>query len=180
MKTHIHQRDNGHILVCALCTIVIVSLVGANVLVNCITHYNVTAKQLKGWKEALYAAEAGGDAGFDEVRKALNPISLPFTTDGWAAAPSPAPTPGPAWTKTISGFGQEGNLSTTVTIDKLFDTTGTIPSSTPYYRIRAVGTARLFGLPRVGLSDQFFAGGPNFVANSASRGVGDTLLQDRF
>ena len=177
MKIQIHQRDNGHILVCALCTIVIVSLIGANVLVNCITHYNVTAKQLKGWKEALYAAEAGGDAGFDEVRKALNPLSLPFTTDGWAAAPSPAPTPGPAWTKTISGFGQEGNLSTTVTIDKLFDTTGTIPSSTPYYRIRAVGTARLFGLPRVGLSDQFIAGGPNFVANSASRGVGDTLLR---
>src|SRR3989440_1506462 len=176
MKIQI-QRDNGHILVCALCTIVIVSLIGANVLVNCITHYNVTAKQLKGWKEALYAAEAGGDAGFDEVRKALNPLSLPFTTDGWAAAPSPAPTPGPAWTKTINGFGQEGNLSTTVTIDKLFDTTGTIPSSTPYYRIRAVGTARLFGLPRVGLSDQFLAGGPNFVANSASRGVGDTLLR---
>jgi hypothetical protein len=177
MKTQIHQRDNGHILVCALLTIVIVSLVGANVLVNCITHYNVTAKQVKGWKEALYAAEAGGDAGFDEVRKALNPLSLPFTTDGWAAAPSPAPTPGPAWTKTISGFGQEGNLSTTITIDKLFDTTGTIPSSTPYYRIRAVGTARLFGLPRVGLSDQFVAGGPNFVANSASRGVGETLLR---
>jgi len=176
MKIQI-QRDNGHILVCALCTIVIVSLIGANVLVNCITHYNVTAKQLKGWKEALYAAEAGGDAGFDEVRKALNPLSLPFTTDGWAAAPSPAPTPGPAWTKTISGFGQEGNLSTTVTIDKLFDTTGTIPSSTPYYRIRAVGTARLFGLPRVGLSDQFLASGPNFVANSARRGVGDTLLR---
>jgi hypothetical protein len=177
MKIQIHRRDDGHILVCALCTIVIVSLIGANVLVNCITHYNVTAKQLKGWKEALYAAEAGGDAGFDEVRKALNPLSLPFTTDGWAAAPSPAPTPGPAWTKTISGFGQEGNLSTTITIDQLFDTTGTIPSSTPFYRIRAVGTAKLFGLPRVGLSDQFLAGGPNFVANSASRGVGDTLLR---
>jgi hypothetical protein len=177
MKTQGQQRNNGHILVCALCTIVIVSLIGANVLVNCITHYNVTAKQLKGWKEALYAAEAGGDAGFDEVRKALNPLSLPFTTDGWAAAPSPAPTPGPAWTKTISGFGQEGNLSTTITIDQLFDTTGTIPSSTPFYRIRAVGTAKLFGLPRVGLSDQLFAGGPNFVANSASRGVGDTLLR---
>jgi hypothetical protein len=176
MKTQIHQRNNGNILVCALCTIVIVSLIGANVLVNCNRRYNITAKQVKGWKEALYAAEAGGDAGFDEVRKALNPINLPFTTDGWAAAPSPAPTPGPAWTKTISGFGQEGNLSTTVTIDKLTDATGTIPNSTPYYRIRAVGTARLFGLPRVGLSDQFLAG-PNFVANSASRGVGDTLLR---
>lgn len=177
MKTQIHQRNNGNILVCALFTIVIVSLIGANVLVNCNRRYNITAKQVKGWKEALYAAEAGGDAGFDEVRKALNPINLPFTTDGWATAPSPAPTPGPAWTKTISGFGQQGNLSTTVTIDKLTDATGTIPNSTPYYRIRAAGTARLFGLPRVGLSDQFFVGGPNFVANSASRGVGDTLLR---
>ena len=132
MKTQIHQRNNGNILVCALCTIVIISLIGANVLVNCIRHYNITAKHLKAWKEALHAAEAGGDAGFDEVRKALNPSSPPFTADGWAAAPSPAPTPGPAWTKTIGGFGEGGNLSTTVSIDKLTDTTGTIPYSTTY------------------------------------------------
>ena len=177
MKTQIHRGNNGNVLICALCTIVIISLIGANVLVNCTRHYNITAKQLKGWKEALYAAEAGGDAGFDEVRKALNPSNLPFTTDGWAAAPSPAPTPGPAWTKTISGFGEGGNLSTTVTIDKLTDNTGTIPATAPFYRIRSIGTARLFGLPRVGLSDKIFASGPNFVANSASRGVGDTLLR---
>src|SRR5436190_10843522 len=177
MKIQVQQGNNGNTLICALCTIVIVSLIGANVLVNCTRHYNVTAKQLKAWKGALYAAEAGGDAGFDEVRKALNPSSLPFTTDGWTVAPSPAPTPGPAWTKTVSSFGQAGSLSTTVTIDKLTDNTGTIPSTTPYYRIRAVGTARLFGLPRVGLSDKFFAGGPNFAANSASRGVGDSLLR---
>ncbi|PYK69789.1 MAG: hypothetical protein DME45_00630 [Verrucomicrobia bacterium] len=177
MKTQRHQTNSGNVLVCALCTIVIVSLIGANSLVNCTRHYNITAKQLKGWKEALYAAEAGGDAGFDEVRKALDPGNLPFTADGWTTAPSPAPTPGPAWTKTFSGFGQASNLSTTVTIDKLTDSTGTIPNTTPYYRIRATGTARLFGLPRVGLSDQSLAGGPNFVANSASRGVGETLLR---
>jgi len=177
MKIQTQRGNNGNILLCALCTIVIISLIGANVLINCTTRYNVTAKQLKGWKEALYAAEAGGDAGFDEVRKALDPINPPFTADGWTTAPSPAPTPGPAWTKSISGFGQGGNLSTTVTIDKLTDSTGTIPSITPYYRIRAIGTARLYGLPRVGLSDQFFTGTSNFVANSASRGVGDTLLR---
>src|SRR5437763_7405742 len=176
MKTQVHHGDNGNILICALCTIVIISLIGANVLVNCTRYYNITAKQLKAWKEALYAAEAGGDAAFDEVRKALDPINLSFTTDGWVSA-SPSPSPGPAWTKTISSFGQGGSLSTTVTIDKLTDNTGTIPATTPYYRIRSVGIARLFGLPRVGLSDQFFAGGPNFVANSASRGVGDTLLR---
>src|SRR5438477_220466 len=177
MKTQRHQTNSGNVLVCALCTIVIVSLIGANSLVNCTRHYNITAKQIKGWKEALYAAEAGGDAGFDEVRKALDPINLPFIADGWTTAPSPAPTPGPAWTKTISGFGQGANLSTTVTIDKLTDDKGTIPITTPYYRIRSVGTARLYGLPRTGLSDKFFASGPNFVANSANRGVGDTLLR---
>src|SRR5438105_5548449 len=177
MKTRVYRGDNGNVLICALCTIVIISLIGANVLVNCTRHYNITAKQLKAWKEALYAAEAGGDAGFDEVRKALDPINLPFITDGWTAASSPAPTPGPAWTKTISSFGQAGSLSTTVSIDKLIDNTGTISATTPYYRIRSVGTARLFGLPRVGLSDQFLPGGPNFVANSASRSVGDTLLR---
>ena len=177
IRTPNQNRDGGNVLLCALCTIIIVSLIGANVLINCTRLYNVTAKQLKGWKEALYAAEAGGDTGFDEVRKALDPINPPFTADGWLTAPSPAPTPGPAWTKTITGFGQTANLSTIVTIDKLTDNTGTVPSTSPYYRIRAVGTARLFGLPRVGLSDKFFAGGPNFAANSASRGVGENLLR---
>ena len=177
MRALTQNGNDGNVLLCALCTIVIVSFIGASVLINCTRHYNITAKQLKGWKEALYAAEAGGDAGFDEVRKALDPINLPFIADGWTTAPSPAPTPGPAWIKTISGFGQGANLSTTVTIDKLTDSTGTIPSTTPYYRIRSVGTARLYGLPRTGLSDKFFASGPNFVANSASRGVGDTLLR---
>ena len=177
MRALTQNGNDGNVLLCALCTIVIVSFIGASVLINCTRHYNITAKQLKGWKEALYAAEAGGDAGFDEVRKALDPINLPFIADGWTTAPSPAPTPGPAWTKTISGFGQGASLSTTVTIDKLTDNTGTIPSTTPYYRIRSVGTARLYGLPRTGLSDKFFASGPNFVANSASRGVGDTLLR---
>src|SRR5438874_13011848 len=109
MKTQIDQRNNGNILVCALCTIVIVSLIGASVLINCTRHHNITAKQLKGWKEALYAAEAGGDAGFDEVRKALDPTNLPFIAVGWTTAPSPAPTPRPAWTKTISGLGQGAN-----------------------------------------------------------------------
>jgi hypothetical protein len=184
MKIRIQQANNGNVLICALCTIVIVSLIGANVLINCTRHYNITAKQLKAWKEALYAAEAGGDAGFDEVRKLIassaNPSPTPSTADGWTAAPSPVPTPGPAWTRTISGFGQAGSLTTVVTVDRFPDGYGGVPQVAKgnyYYRIRATGTAKLLGLPRVGLSDQFFAGGPNFAANSATRGVGDTLLR---
>jgi hypothetical protein len=175
MKIRARNGDNGNTLLCALCTIIVISLIGANVLVNCTRHYNITAKQIKAWKEALYAAEAGGDAALDELRK--NPSIPNFTADGWITAPSPAPTPGPAWTKTFSNFGQYNSLSAIVTIDRLMDSTGTIPNTVPYYRIRAIGTAQLFGLPRVGLSDKFFTGGPNFVSNSANRGVGDTLLR---
>jgi len=175
MKTPILQSTNGNVLICALCTIIIVSLVGANVLVNCARHYNITGKQLKAWKEAMYAAEAGGDAGFDEIRNRLVPGSSNYNTNAWSGDSWSGSGP---WTKTFPPFGVANSLSTTVTIDKLTDNTGTIPSSTPFYRIRAVGTAKLFGLPhRVGLSDQFFAGGPNFVANSSTRGVGDTLLR---
>src|SRR5437016_13014828 len=93
MKTQVHRGDNGNVLICALCTIVIISLIGANVLVNCTRHYNITAKQLKAWKEALYAAEAGGDAGFDEVRKARDPMKMPFTKAGRGDTPSPTHTP---------------------------------------------------------------------------------------
>jgi len=175
VKTTIRKRDDGNTLLCALCTIIVISLIGANVLLNCTRQYNVTAKQLKAWKEALYAAEAGGDAALDELRR--NPSSPTFAADGWTAAPSPAPTPGPAWTKTFTNFGQYNSLSTTVTIDKLIDGSGAIPNTVPYYRIRAVGTARLFGLPRVGLSDRLFSVGSNFVSNSATRGIGDTLLR---
>src|SRR5437667_379836 len=67
MKTQVQHGSNGNTLICALCTIVIISLIGANVLVNCTRHYNITAKQLKAWKEALYAAEAGGDAGVGDT-----------------------------------------------------------------------------------------------------------------
>jgi Tfp pilus assembly protein PilX len=93
MKMRVRNGDNGNTLLCALCTIIVISLIGANVLVNCTRHYNITAKQIKAWKEALYAAEAGGDVALDELRK--NPSTPNFTADGWTIAPSPAPTPGP-------------------------------------------------------------------------------------
>src|SRR5207249_7145299 len=120
MRVLTQNRNDGNVLLCALCTIVIVSFIGASVLINCTRHYNITAKQLKGWKEALYAAEAGGDAGLDVVRKLINDSNA-FSNNGWTTAPSPAPTPGPAWTKTIAGFGQAGTLSTIVTVDQLTD-----------------------------------------------------------
>jgi hypothetical protein len=119
-------------------------------LVNSTTRYNVSSKQVKGWKEALYAAEAGGDVAFAEVRKLVTtglPFSAQFIADGWSVSASP--TPGPAYVKGPITFGQGNGLSATVTVDSATSTNGFA-----CYRIRSVGTARLFGLMRVGMDDR--------------------------
>ena len=179
----LERTDTGNAIICALATILIMSLIGAGVLMNCTTRYNVTAKQLKAWKEALYAAEAGGDIGFAEVRKLVSNPS-PWSADGWTSpAASPAPTPGPSWSKAPITFGQANSLSSIVTVDKLTDAAPPAGTGYDYYRIRATGIARLFGLPRAGMDDAMLAGGTyfkdtNVKANRASaRGTGDSLLR---
>ena len=72
--------EQGNVLICALGTILVISLIGANVLHNCTTRFNVSSSQVRSWKESLFAAEAGGDIAFAEVRKTvLDPINA-FTT----------------------------------------------------------------------------------------------------
>jgi len=46
----------------------IVSLIGATVLQNSTTRLNASSNQVRAWKEALSAAETGGDIGFAELR----------------------------------------------------------------------------------------------------------------
>jgi hypothetical protein len=139
------------------------------VLLNCAARYNVTSKQVKGWKEALYAAEGGGDIAFAEVRKLVSNPTAAFS--GWTSGvPSPGPSSNGPYT-----FGQSNSLSTTVTVDRLQPTPN--PNGVFCYRIRATGTARLFGLPRTGLDSALTANGTHFAANSATRGNGDTLLR---
>src|SRR5438105_10329335 len=110
------SRENGNILIITLCTMLVLSLVGANVLLNCTTRFNVTAKQVKGWKAALTAAEAGGDVAYATIRKTVGsstPANV-FSTDGWATASS-----SPSWTKFVSAFGENGSLTAQVTVDTL-------------------------------------------------------------
>ena len=142
--------ENGSILLSTLCTILIISIIGANVLFNCTTRYNATSKQVKAWKEALIAAEAGGDVGYAVCRKTIGDpnYATVFANDGWTI-PSPAPA-NPTWTKAVAAFGEAGSLSANVTVDRFFtDTNGT-----PHYRIRSTGTARVFGLKRAGMDDR--------------------------
>jgi hypothetical protein len=174
----LQRTDTGSTIICALSTIFIVSLIGATVLLNCAARYNVATKQVKGWKESLYAAEAGGDVAFAEIRKVLSTGSTfnsTFVGDGWTA--SAAPTPGPAYVKAVAAFGQSNSLSASVTADKFYTDSG----GSDYYRIRSAGTAKLLGLPRTGLDSALTAGGTHFATqsttNSTARGNGDTLLR---
>ena len=57
----LRRTNTGSAIICAVCTIFILSLIGATVLLNCAARYNVATKQVKAWKEALYAADGGGD-----------------------------------------------------------------------------------------------------------------------
>jgi hypothetical protein len=142
------QNKNGSTIIYALLTLLIVSLIGANVLLNSTTRYNVSSKQVKAWKEALYAAEGGADVAFAEVRKLVSSPTTAFS--GWTSpASSPAPTPGPSYGKGPITFGQNNSLSATVTVDNFASTNGV-----NCYRIRSVGTAQLFGLARVGMDDR--------------------------
>src|ERR1700720_1785590 len=162
------QRTNtGSAIICVLCTIFILSLIGATVLMNCATRYNVATKQVKAWKKALYAAESGGDIAFAEVRKLLS--NPPAAFSGWSSG---VPAPGPS---SNGPYTLSNRLSTTVTVDRLQPTPN--PNGVSCYRIRAIGTAKLFGLPRTGLDSALTANGTHFAANSATRGNGDTLLR---
>jgi hypothetical protein len=170
MKRNTYRHDSGSVIIATLSTILILSIIGAGVLINCATRYNTASKQVKAYKEALYAAEAGGDIGFAEVRKICTNPGAAFSATGTSPAPgwlpsasfSPVPTPSPASATSTavayqSGpyyFGQSNSLQCTVTVDKFF-TDSTAPTNVQdFYRIRSVGTAKVFGLPRVTMDDR--------------------------
>src|SRR5438045_3729982 len=77
--------DEGNVLICALCTILISSLIGANVPQNCTTRVNVSSSQVRSWKESLLAAETGGDIAYAEVRKTVLDPTNAFS--GWTNTP---------------------------------------------------------------------------------------------
>src|SRR5207244_9758776 len=74
---------------------------------------------------------------------------------------SASPTPGPTHVKAPITLGENNSLSATVTVDSATYTNGYA-----CYRIRSVGTAKLFGLPRVGMDDRM---------NSTTKG--DSLIR---
>jgi Tfp pilus assembly protein PilX len=137
MKTPSINPDGGNTMIMALATILILSLIGANVLGNLTTRYNVSNTQVRGWKQAQQAAEAAADIAYAEIRKTLvdrtNPAFVGWTADG-ATLTSPVTT-----------FG-DSNLQASATVEPFYWDPMT---GNPWYRIRAKGTAPLPGLKRV-------------------------------
>ena len=136
----IKESKDGSVLICVLCTILIVSLIAANVLYNCITRYNAASGQVRGWKESLYAAEAGGDVAYAEIRKTVFDSTHAFS--GWTNVAG-------VYSNSPASFGRD-NLTSSATVDAFsYDSSGN-----PWYRIRAKGVAPVLGLTRVTMDDR--------------------------
>src|SRR5437667_7183973 len=145
----------GNVLLCVLCTILVVSLIGGNVLLNCITRYNVASSQVRAWKESLDAAETGGDIAYAAVRKTIQDPTHKFS--GWNySAGAYDNLPGIT-------YGND-NLSTNSRVDPFYPD----GSGNAWYRIRTKGTAPVLGLKRVGMDDRM---GPNTRGDSLLRKI---------
>ena len=179
MHTSPQRHEQGNVLLCVVCTILIVSIIGGNILLNCVTRFNAASSQVRGWKESLYAAEAGGDLAYAEIRKTILDRSHAFAS-GWTQS-------GTSYSSSPVTFGAD-NVSTSSAIDTFYyDVNGN-----PWYRVRVKGTAPLLGLKRVGMDDRMAVGTrgdsllrkidfnyDHFVATYGPNGdgVGKTLVQ---
>src|SRR5438132_10782717 len=98
MQISTKASERGNVLLCVLCTILVVSIIGGNVLLNCMTRYNAASSQVRSWKESLEAAETGGDIAYAEVRKTI--IDPTHAFSGW-------PYSGGAYTNSPVTFGKD-------------------------------------------------------------------------
>src|SRR5207249_10055681 len=128
-----------HAIICAMGSILILSIICSIVLMNCTTRYNVISKQVSAWRNALAAAEAGADIAYAETRKTFTPGATPFTGTGWS---SPDSSVGP-WTYTMpTSIGGSGNLLVTPSVDTLpVKNLPPVDRGFAYYRIRFLWTS---------------------------------------
>jgi hypothetical protein len=143
-----HSVEEGNVLLCALCTILIISLIGANVLQNCTTRFNVSSSQVRSWKDSLFAAEAGGDIAYAQVRKTVTDPTHAFSAAaGWNSTGVKHESP-------VTTFGANGLVTSSVVDLFYYDPV----TGNPWYRARSKGTAPVNGLPRTGMDDRMGAG----------------------
>ena len=145
MKMGKSSKKSGNVLLCALCTILIVSAIAGTVLINCTTRYNVASSQVQSWKAALQAAEAGGDIAYAELRKTILDPSNAFS--GWTSS-------GLVHTSPVTTLGS-ANLKASSAVDLFYNDAVT---GNPWYRIRSKGVAPMLGLRRTGMDDRMISG----------------------
>jgi hypothetical protein len=157
MRISTRSFERGNVLLCVLCTILVVSVIGGNVLLNCMTRYNAASSQIRSWKESLDAAETGGDIAYAEVRKTIQDPTHAFTSsNGWTYS-------GGVYTNSPVTYGKD-SLSTSSRVDPFYyDGNGN-----GWYRIRTKGTSPVLGLKRVGMDDRM---GPNTRGDSLLRKI---------
>src|SRR5437764_2407869 len=83
MRTKKNTKYTANALICVLGTILILSVIGANVLRSSATRLNSSTVQVRAWKDALSAAETGGDIAFAEIRKEISNPSNQWSTTNW-------------------------------------------------------------------------------------------------
>ncbi|MFN2540821.1 MAG: hypothetical protein ABR514_01445 [Chthoniobacterales bacterium] len=145
MKSAYQANRTGNVLLCTLATILVVSMIGGGILLNCTTRFNVSSNQVRGWKEALQAAEAGGDIAYNEIRKTVLDPSNAFV--GWTQS-------GTTYSNSAVTLGTN-NLSTNSVVDVFYYDVFT---GNPWYRVRTKGTAPVRGLRRTGMDDRMITG----------------------
>ena len=187
MQTKKNFEESGNVLICALCAILIVSLIGANVLSNSTTRLNASSNQLRAWKEAVEAAEAGGEMAFTELRKQISTDSTVRASQwsGWTNS-------GATHTSPQTTFGNSNLIAQTTVETFYFDSAGVFhsganpdPNQNNWYRVRSKGTAPLPNLKRTGMDDalledgqkHFAALGSTLMKDITARGKGDSLLR---
>jgi hypothetical protein len=144
MKISTKKSETAGVLICVLCTVLVLSIIAANILFNSISRYNAASGQVRGWKESLYAAEAGGDLAYAEIRKTVFDPTHAF--GGWTNT-------GTSYTTSPAPFGRD-NLTTSAAVDAFrYDSSGNA-----WYRIRAKGVAPVLGLTRVTMDDRVSSG----------------------
>jgi type II secretory pathway pseudopilin PulG len=187
MQTTKSSPESGNVLICSLIAIVIVSLIAANVLSNSATRFNAASNQVRAWKQALQAAEAGGEMAFTELRKQTSTDATVRASQwsGWTNS-------GSTHTSPQTTFGSS-NLITQTTVETFyFDASGVFhiganpdPSQNNWYRLRSKGTAPLPNIRRTGMDDalvqdgqkHFAALGSTQMKDIVARGKGDSLLR---
>ena len=160
------RRSSGSTFVIALLMLMVLSLVGATVLMTVSTRYNYTQKAI-GWDEALAAAEAGADFGMVNCRRTL-PTSTTSPWTGWQKY-----TGAYKWAPVVSSADAAAQLAAGQTLiynlpagSHLMSTgegstefwyhvevdapASLVINGNQYYRIRSTGYAALPGLARAG------------------------------